>query len=122
VSQRRAGVRTPGGWMFVAVHLSVLSTAALAQDPPRDAEMQLVSLSLEDLMEIEVVTASRTEEKLPRSTSVMNVITARDIQRSGLRTIYEVLTRVPGFFPSAQATWKHAWPDVRRQRSHPPSD
>ena len=67
---------------------------------------QLKDVSLEDLMRIKVVTASRTEEELPRSTSVMSVITARDIERAGFRTIYDVLARVPGFFPSAQATWK----------------
>ncbi len=36
----------------------------------------------------------------------MSVITARDIERSGFRTIDDVLARVPGFFPSSQATWK----------------
>ena len=78
-----------------------------AQDRPRKLNTaDLANLSLEDLMEIRVVTASKAEEPLPRTTSVMSVITARDIQRSGFRTIYEVLTRVPGFFPSAQATWK----------------
>jgi outer membrane cobalamin receptor len=66
----------------------------------------LYNLSLEDLMQIEVVTASRLEEKLTRSTSVMSVITARDIERAGFRSVYDVLARVPGFFPSTQATWK----------------
>ena len=68
--------------------------------------MQLRDLSIEDLMQMKVITASRVEEKLPRSTSVMSVITARDIERAGFRTIYDVLARVPGFFPSTQATWK----------------
>jgi outer membrane receptor protein involved in Fe transport len=63
-------------------------------------------MSLEDLLELEVITASRTEEKLTRSTSVMSVITARDIERAGYRTLYDVLARVPGFFPTTQATWK----------------
>ena len=67
---------------------------------------ELADLSLEDLMQLEVVTASKAEETLPRSTSIMSVITARDIQRSGFRTVDEVLSRVPGFFPSTQATWK----------------
>jgi outer membrane cobalamin receptor len=68
--------------------------------------VDLSEISLEDLMKITVVTASRSEETLPRSTSVMSVITARDIERAGFRTIYDVLARVPGFFPSSQATWK----------------
>jgi outer membrane receptor protein involved in Fe transport len=75
-----------------------------AQD--RSAAGRLLDLRLEDLLRIEVVTASKAVEKLTRSTSVMSVITARDIERSGYRTVYDLLARVPGFFPSAQATWK----------------
>ena len=80
------------------------ATPVAGQDtaPPSN----LYDLSLEDLMQIEVTTASRLEEKLTRSTSVMSVITARDIERAGFRTVYDVLARVPGFFPSSQATWK----------------
>jgi outer membrane cobalamin receptor len=86
--------------------------AAVLLAPPGAAAQQrpvpagLYDLSLEDLMQIEVSTASRLDEKLPRSTSVMSVITARDIERAGFRTVYDVLARVPGFFPSSQATWK----------------
>jgi outer membrane receptor protein involved in Fe transport len=78
---------------------------ALAADGTNDPR-RLRDLSLEDLMRMKVVTASRAEEALPRSTSVMSVITARDIERAGFRTVYDVLARVPGFFPSSQATWK----------------
>jgi outer membrane cobalamin receptor len=83
----------------------LLSAGASAEQQPA-APRGLYDLSLEDLMQLEVVTASRLEEKLTRSTSVMSVITARDIERAGFRTIYDVLARVPGFFPSSQATWK----------------
>ena len=93
--------------MLVAVCCLEFAAAPLAQTPPRKLQAdELANLSLEDLMQIQVITPSKAQEQLPRTTSVMNVITARDIQRSGFRTIYEVLTRVPGFFPSAQATWK----------------
>jgi outer membrane receptor protein involved in Fe transport len=63
-------------------------------------------LSFEDLLEIRITTASRAEERLTRSTSVVSVVTRRDIERAGYRTIDDVLARVPGFFPSTQATWK----------------
>jgi outer membrane receptor protein involved in Fe transport len=82
--------------------LSLTPETALAQGQKR----VLSELSIEDLMKVEVVTASRTEELLTRAASVMTVITARDIERSGFRTIYDVLARVPGFFPTSQATWK----------------
>ncbi|HEV8394044.1 MAG TPA: TonB-dependent receptor plug domain-containing protein [Vicinamibacterales bacterium] len=101
-------MRTPARlfmWM-TALACGVLSPATVHADQRTAPPSGLYNLSLEDLMQIEVVTASRREEKLPRSTSVMSVITARDIERAGFRTVYDVLARVPGFFPSSQATWK----------------
>ena len=100
---RRLAVPTAGWILFASVSLAPF--AALAQE--RSPRVESVSeLSIEDLMKVEVVTASRTEEKLTRATSVMSVITAREIERAGFRTIYDGLARVPGCFPSAQATWK----------------
>lgn len=91
-----------------AMAMPSFSAAGFAEDPAQEdrRDYDLSTLSLEDLARITVITASRSEEKLTRSTSVMSVITARDIERSGFRTIYEVLARVPGFFPTTQATWK----------------
>jgi outer membrane receptor protein involved in Fe transport len=93
------------GWMLIASTVG-LSPAFGQATPPRPTPNRLYDLSLDDLMQLEVVTASRVEEKLVRSTSVMSIITARDIERAGFRTIEDVLARVPGFFPSSQATWK----------------
>jgi hypothetical protein len=59
-----------------AVWLGLAPPIALAQG--RSPRVESVSeLSIEDLMKVDVVTASRTEEKLTRATSVMSVITAR---------------------------------------------
>lgn len=52
-----------------------------------------------------VYTASKTDQAVERATAVVTVVTEEDIRRSGARTLYEVLKRVPGFFPSSQATW-----------------
>lgn len=89
----------------LAIGVPVLPAAAQNR-PGADKPKDVVDLSLEDLLQIKVVTASKAEELLKRSTSAMSVVTARDIERSGFRTVYDVLARVPGFFPSAQATWK----------------
>jgi outer membrane cobalamin receptor len=99
--------KPPGTWLLIGAFAAACSSPLFAQEsPPRLRTEQLADLSLEDLMEVRVVTASKSAETLPRSTSVMSVITARDIQRSGFRTIDDVLARVPGFFPTTQATWK----------------
>ena len=83
------------------------ATPARAQSaPPAGASVPNIELPLEDLLQVRVITASRIEEQLTRSTSTMTVITARDIERAGFRTVQDVLARVPGFFTSTQATWR----------------
>jgi hypothetical protein len=90
---------------LACVCLALAPAMAVAQEQNPGAE-RVSELSIEDLMKVDVVTASRVEEKLTRAASVMSVVTAREIERAGFRTIYDVLARVPGFFPSTQATWK----------------
>src|SRR6266540_3860689 len=81
-----------------ALRCALLCSAAVISPATSHAQQSLTR--------IEVVTPSRAEETLTRSTSIMSVITARDIERAGFRTVYDVLARVPGFFPTSQATWK----------------
>src|SRR3989344_2427180 len=52
-----------------------------------------------------VVTASKVPQSIGRASSIVTVITHEEITRSGARTLYDLLKRVPGFFPSSQATW-----------------
>jgi outer membrane receptor for ferrienterochelin and colicin len=92
--------------IVAAVLCLLAATRAFAGDGQTTPNRQVFDLSLEDLLQMKVITASRTEEELRRSTSVMSVITARDIERAGFRTLDDALARVPGFFPTSQATWK----------------
>lgn len=62
-------------------------------------------LSLIDILNLDVTTASKSKEKINRSTSVMSVITKNQIKLSGLRSVYDLLKRVTGFFPTNQVTW-----------------
>lgn len=68
---------------------SVISQAEEFQD-------NLIDLSLEQLMEIEVTTASKIEVKLFDTPAAVYVITAEDIRRSGVRSIPDALRIVPG--------------------------
>jgi iron complex outermembrane receptor protein len=54
------------------------------------------TLSLEELMNVKVISASRTEKKLSQTTAAIYVITREDIARSGAASIPELLRRVPG--------------------------
>jgi len=67
--------------------------AALAQAPkPPD----LGQFSLEDLMNVKVVSVSRKEQPLSKTGAAIFVITQDDIQRSGAANIPDVLRMAPG--------------------------
>ena len=61
---------------------------------------KLSELSLEDLLELNVTTASKKSESIDVTPNVMYVITAEEIKKSGYQSISDVLNRIPGFFLS----------------------
>jgi iron complex outermembrane recepter protein len=56
----------------------------------------LTSVSLEDLMNIEVTSASKKEQKLSRVAAAIFVISQEDVRRSGATNIPDLLRMVPG--------------------------
>jgi len=65
----------------------------------------LTDLSIEDLMNIEVTTASKKSEKISDAPGVMTVITEQDIKNFGAQNLLDVLHLAPGF----QAISSHLW-------------
>lgn len=72
----------------------LLATAAHAQAP------DLARLTLEDLLDVEIVTASRFQQRVAEAPSVVQVITAEDIRAHGWRTLAEALDSLPGLYVS----------------------
>lgn len=62
------------------------------QAPPKD----LTKVSIEDLMNMEVTSVSKKEQKLSRTAAAVFVITQEDIRRSGATNIPDLLRMVPG--------------------------
>jgi len=60
--------------------------------PPRD----LTQFTLEDLMNVEVVSVSKKEQKLAKTGAAIFVMTQEDIRRSGATNIPDLLRMVPG--------------------------
>ena len=67
---------------------------------PQLNSTDLTELSLEQLMNIEVVGASKIPQKLSETPASVTVITRDDIQRFGYRTIDEAISRIPGVLVS----------------------
>ncbi len=62
----------------------------------QQSQVDLTKESLENLMNIEVTSVSKREQKLSRTASAIYVITAEDIRQSGATNIPDLLRMVPG--------------------------
>jgi iron complex outermembrane recepter protein len=76
--------------------LTLLLLLGAAQVAPGQSHTDLTELSLESLMNIEVTSVSRREQKLSQSASAIYVITQEDIRRSGVTTLPDALRMAPG--------------------------
>jgi iron complex outermembrane receptor protein len=95
--ERAAGVRglLPGLVLFAAVTSTLVSMASAETTSP-DQKTPLKQLTLEQLGNVEVTTASRTPEQVWKTSAAIFVITQDDIQRSGATTIPDALRLAPG--------------------------
>lgn len=75
-----------------AIAIVAMCGAVFAQTPSPD----LADLKLEDLMNIEVTSVSKKEQKIARAASAIFVITRDDIRHSGADNIPDLLRMVPG--------------------------
>ena len=60
------------------------------------ADFDLASMSLEDLLNMEVTSVTKTAQRMVEAPSAIYVITAESIRRSGYTTVPELLQMVPG--------------------------
>jgi len=61
-----------------------------------DTKKDIFNMGLEQLMNIEIVTASRKSQSLLKTAAAVHIITQEDIRRSGATSLPEVLRGVPG--------------------------
>ena len=72
----------------------LLALRAQAQTPARTTDLS--EMRLEDLMNVEVTTVSKKEQKLSHAAAAVYVLTQEDLRRSGVTSIMEALRMVPG--------------------------
>ena len=89
---------------LLGLSLTLLAGEVCAQSSPPTAPSaaqsagprDLSQVSLEDLMNIEVTSVSKKEQKLSQAAAAIFVITQEDIRRSGATNIPDLLRMVPG--------------------------
>jgi len=82
-------------WLAAILIAGGLTASALPQQPAENSN-DLSNMSLDDLMKIEVTSASKKAQPLDSAPVAITVITQDDIRRSGALTLPEALRLVPG--------------------------
>lgn len=91
---RKSGNKIDSWILAIPVILAILFLSAL---PARANKIDdLMSLPIEELMNVEVISVSRMPEKTFTAPAAISVITQEDILRSGYTGIAEILRMVPG--------------------------
>ncbi|MCC8987911.1 MAG: TonB-dependent receptor plug domain-containing protein, partial [Candidatus Contendobacter sp.] len=74
----------------------VLTCLGITMGQTKAAAPDLTEFSIEDLMQIKVVSAAKVEQALQDTAAAVFVITADDIRRSGVTNVMEALRLAPG--------------------------
>jgi outer membrane receptor for ferrienterochelin and colicins len=84
--------------VLIAAIISFGSSAAIAQDKedPRQKPSGVADLSLEQLMNVNIYTASKRWQKIVEAPASVSIVTADEIQKYGYRTLAEILRSMRG--------------------------
>lgn len=100
---------TPG-WLGVLLLLGLATTATGGANLDQDGQnpvldRDLTTISLEQLADLKVISASLHEESLRDAPASVTVITAEDIRKFGYRTLRDALSYVRDFFASSDHSY-----------------
>jgi outer membrane receptor protein involved in Fe transport len=93
---------------MAAVALSVSFLALLCPARPAWAQADLTDLSLEQLLDVDIVSASHFTQKASDAPSAVTVIGSKEIRQYGWRNLAEVLNSVRGFNTTYDRYFHHA--------------
>ncbi len=83
-------------WTFV-FPLAFLFIVPLSSWAAEKNAKGIFDLSLEELMEVRVISASKKTENIKDAPGIITVITAKEIEEFGANSLMDILDRVPGF-------------------------
>ena len=81
-----------------AVLAALLAASVGAGAAPPDTQQELTTLSLEQLLNLEVYSASKFVQKVSEAPSAVSIITAADIKAYGYRTLADILKSIRGVY------------------------
>jgi outer membrane receptor protein involved in Fe transport len=98
-ASRRESTRSrPAGRLSAALCAAFLAAAVRAAEPGDGSDRDLTQLDLQQLMNLDVETASRFPQKRSEAPSAVTVISSADIKAYGYRTLADVLNSIRGLY------------------------
>lgn len=92
-----------GTTQLVFMVTALCSLRSLPAYPQERNDMEeLLEMSVEELMKVEVVTPARKRQSIDRAPASITVITAEEIRDSGAQTLVDLLERLPGVYIPTQ--------------------
>jgi iron complex outermembrane receptor protein len=85
-------------WLMVGMVLGLGAASQASAHEDESTPTALKRLSIEQLMDVEVTSVSKTRESLLNAAAAVSIVTDEDIRRSGATTVPEALRFVPGLF------------------------
>lgn len=86
------------GFAYAAVTLGILIIISFSVPEVSASRTDLTQLSIEELMNIEVYSASKFPQKTSEAPSSVTVITSDEIKKYGYRTLADILRSLRGFY------------------------
>ncbi len=83
-------------FLLLSLQLVFIAQEAIAAEKLHDAPIAIASLSLEELVDLDITSFSKKPQKVSEAAGAIFVITQEDIRRSGATTVPEVLRLAPG--------------------------
>jgi len=84
-------------FIFTVVFLLISAPLAVQSAPTYETPEDLLNLDIEQLLEIEVTTASYGPTTLREQPAIITIITRNQIERTGARDLVDIINLVPGF-------------------------
>jgi outer membrane receptor for ferrienterochelin and colicin len=84
--------------LFLCLCTALFSIFTYAgEQPARNTQKtSLAQMSIEELLNVEVVTTSKTQRRISQSPAIISTITGAEIAERGISNVYEALSYLPG--------------------------
>jgi len=87
-----------GYLLSCVIMFTFISTLAFSRDVNSDSIKKLYSMSLKELMNVQITTAGKTEQKLSDIPASVEIITRKDIEIYGYTSLREIINQINGMY------------------------